>query len=109
MWDCAVSRTLNSLLACACLLAGGAAFGQTSQALQIRSLAATCANCHGTDGRAVPGSAIPALAGLPRDYIAAQMLAFQNGSRTATVMPQIARGFSAAQIDALADYFAARK
>ena len=77
--------------------------------MQIRALAATCANCHGTDGRAVPGSAIPALAGLPRDYIAAQMLAFQNGNRTATVMPQIAKGFSSEQIDALATYFTTRK
>ena len=57
----------------------------------------------------MPGSAIPPLAGLSHDYLAAQMLAFQNGSRAATVMPQIAKGFSAEQIDALAAYFATRK
>lgn len=77
--------------------------------MYTRALAATCANCHGTDGRAVQGSAIPSLAGLPRDYIAQQMLVFQNSSRPATVMPQIAKGFSAEQINVLAAYFAAQK
>ena len=86
-----------------------AASAQTAQTLQTRALAATCANCHGTDGRAVQGSAIPPLAGLPADTITAQMLAFQNGSRAATVMPQIAKGFSAEQISALAAWFASRK
>ena len=108
MWTSPCRRSLAPLLAVAWLLGCGAASGQAAQALQIRSLAATCANCHGTDGRAVQGSAIASLAGLPRDYIAQQMRAFQNGSRPATVMAQIARGFSADQLDALAAYFAAQ-
>ncbi len=102
-------QLLATLATCAWVLSGSAAYGQTAQTLQVRALAATCANCHGTDGHAVPGSAIAPLAGLPADYITAQMLAFQNGSRPATVMHQIAKGFSPAQIEALAAYFAARK
>ena len=78
-------------------------------ALYIKALAATCANCHGTEGRAVNGSAVPGIAGLPRDYIAAQMLAFKNGQRQATVMHQLAKGYSDAQIVAIAAYFAAQK
>ena len=109
MWTTHRPRSLAPLLVLAGLLGCGAASAQTAQALHIRALAATCANCHGTDGRSVPGSAIPSLAGLPRDYIAQQMLAFQNGSRPATVMTQIAKGFSAEQLDALAAYFAAQK
>ena len=35
------------------------------------------------------------------------MQAFKTGQRTATVMHQIAKGFSDAQIDELAAYFAA--
>ena len=108
-WTTHRRRLLAPWLACACLLVCGAASGQTALALQIRSLAATCANCHGTDGRAVEGSAIPSLAGLPRDYIAQQMRAFQTDSRPATVMAQIAKGFSADQVNALAAYFAAQK
>ena len=49
------------------------------------------------------------LAGLPRDHIAAQMRAFRDGQRPATVMHQIAKGYTDAQIDALAACFAAQK
>jgi cytochrome subunit of sulfide dehydrogenase len=86
-----------------------AAQAQNKEALYVRSLAATCANCHGTDGRTVDGSAVPGLAGMPRDYMAAQMTAFKSGARPATVMHQIAKGFSDAQIQQIAGYFAAQK
>ncbi len=82
---------------------------QTVQDLNIRSLAATCANCHGTNGKAQDGSAVVSLAGLPRDYIVAQMAAFKSGTRPATVMHQLAKGYSDAQIEQIAGYFAAQK
>lgn len=82
---------------------------QTAAALQARSLAATCASCHGTGGRAVEGAAVPGLAGLPAGYMVEQMKAFKSGARTATVMHQIAKGYSDAQIDQLAAYYAAQK
>ena len=31
--------------------------------LYVQSLAATCANCHGTDGHALSGATVPGLAG----------------------------------------------
>ena len=77
------------------------------EALRTRGLAASCAACHGTEGRAVD-AAVPGLAGLPAAYIAGQMKAFKSGSRPATVMHQLARGYSDAQIDALAAYFTAQ-
>src|SRR6185436_10536081 len=73
-----------------------------------RNLAAACAICHGTDGRAVTKDVIP-LAGLPKDHIVSQMKAFRDGSRPATVMHQIARGYDDRQIDSLAAWFAALK
>lgn len=73
-----------------------------------RNLAAACAICHGTEGKAVTQNVIP-LAGLPRDHIATQMRAFRDGSRPATVMHQIAKGYNDAQIDAMAAWFAAQK
>ena len=79
-----------------------------AQALRIRSLAASCAQCHGTDGRPVAGSVLPALAGMPAPTLRAQMQAFKDGTRPASVMTQLARGFSAAQIDQLASFFAAQ-
>jgi cytochrome c553 len=78
-------------------------------ALYVKSLAATCANCHGTDGKAVQGSAVVSLNGLQKDYIVAQMAAFKSGARPATVMHQLAKGYSDAQIVQIATYFAALK
>ncbi len=73
-----------------------------------RSWPRPCAICHGTEGRPVTKDVVP-LAGLPREHIASQMRAFRDGQRPATVMHQIAKGYSDAQIDALAAWFAAQK
>lgn len=93
------------LLACS----AGAAGAQDAKALELASLAATCAACHGTQGKALTGGAMPRLAGLDAAYSAEQMRAFRDGKRQATVMHQIAKGYSDAQITALAAYFAAQK
>jgi len=77
-------------------------------AQDAQRLAAACAICHGTDGRAVTKDIAP-LAGLPREHIASQMRAFRDGQRPATVMHQIAKGYSDAEIDALAAWFSAHK
>lgn len=79
------------------------------QALYTKGLAATCANCHGTNGKTVQGSSVVNLAGLPKDYIIEQMKAFKSGARAATVMHQLAKGFSDTQIESMAAYFAAQK
>jgi cytochrome c553 len=70
-----------------------------------RALAANCAICHGTNGRAAPGSNVRGLAGMPRQELVQIMSAFRDGSRPATVMHQIAKGYSEAEIDAMADFF----
>ena len=49
------------------------------------------------------------LAGQSSAFIVEQMQAFRSGSRPATVMHQLAKGFSDAQIRALAAYFAAQR
>ena len=71
-------------------------------------LAATCANCHGTAGRSVTKEVIP-LAGLPKEFIVSQMKAFKEGTRPATIMHQLAKGYSDQQIEVIADYFARQK
>ena len=92
-----------------CLSAHAQESMNSKEALYTKSLAATCANCHGTNGKVVSGSSVVGLAGLPADYISAQMKAFKSGARPATVMHQLAKGFSDAQIDQMAAYFAAQK
>jgi cytochrome subunit of sulfide dehydrogenase len=80
---------------------------QESEKLHQRANAAMCANCHGSEGRTVEQSAVPSLAGLPREYFIQQMQAYKDGSRKATVMHQLSKGFSDAQIASMADYFSA--
>lgn len=88
---------------------GGAAQAADTSPLHTRALAATCAHCHGTEGRAVQGEAMIRLAGLQEDFILSQLLAFRTGQRPATIMHQITRGYSQEQLAEVAKYFAAQK
>lgn len=72
----------------------------------VASMAATCAACHGTGGKAAQGSSVPGLAGRPAADLVQVMGQFKDGKRPATVMHQIAKGFSDAEIAAIAEYFA---
>jgi cytochrome subunit of sulfide dehydrogenase len=75
----------------------------------VRSMAANCAACHGTGGRAVAGSPVASLAGKSRDEIVQSMAQFKSGAKPATVMHQIAKGFGDAEIAALAEYFSKQR
>jgi len=68
-----------------------------------RYLAGNCANCHGTDG--VSAGGIPSLAGLPKAGMVAQLMEFKAGKRPATIMHQLAKGYTDQQIDTLADFY----
>ena len=89
----------------ASMMTAGSAVAQ--DAARTRLIVANCANCHGTDG--VSQGGMPMLAGLPKDYIVQQMQDFKSGKRVATIMHQLAKGYSDAEIDAMAGYFAAQK
>ena len=95
------------------LFSAAAAFGQPacSQAADAelgRNLTANCAACHGTNGVSA-GGAIKSLAGDDKDYFVAQMKAFKEGKREATIMHQLAKGYTDAEVAALGDFFAAQK
>ena len=97
---------LRALLAA---ILASAVFGAHAQDdARARQLASACAICHGTDGRS-DGKVLPPLAGMPRDHIATQMCAFRDAQRPATVMHQVAKGYTDEQIDTLAAWFAAQK
>jgi len=87
-------------VACAPLAAGA------QDADLARNLAATCANCHGAGGPS-QGDVRP-LAGLAADKIIAAVSDFKSGAKPATVMHQIAKGYSDDQIRQVAGYFAAQ-
>lgn len=79
----------------------------SADALQVRSMAASCAACHGTSGIAQPG--MKTLAGQKKEDIQKKMQDFKSGKKPATLMHQLSKGYSNAQIDQLAEYFAALK
>ncbi len=95
------------LAAAALVAASPWSLAQAPDPLQVRSWAASCANCHGTNGRAQPG--MESLAGVAQDDIVKKMLDFKAGRRPATIMHQLAKGYSDEQITAIAAYFAAQK
>lgn len=81
---------------------------QAPSALQVRSWAAACANCHGTQGQAL--APMQTLAGLPQEVMVQRMQDYKSGKvPSATVMHQLAKGYSDEQIVAIAAYFAAQK
>jgi len=103
------SSVFKPLAAALLIAAALPSAAQDAAALRQKALAATCANCHGTQGRAIEGAAVPGLAGMPAVYMAEQLKAFKAGTRPATVMHQLAKGYSDAQIEQLAAYFTAQK
>lgn len=96
-------------VSCAAVAAPPAAAPLRAQQLQDTALlAGTCANCHGPDGRAPRASAIPSLRGRSADELHQRMQAFKAGTAAdATVMTRLMQGYNAAQIEALAQWFAA--
>jgi cytochrome subunit of sulfide dehydrogenase len=70
-----------------------------------RALAATCATCHGTDGRSA-GNVPPSLAGQDKNVMVQQLRDFRDGKRPATIMHQQAKGYTDAQFELIAAYFA---
>lgn len=90
------------------LLAGLALPGAMAQDMLLaRNLAATCANCHGTNGNA-RGDMKP-LAGVSAGKIIAMVADFKSGDQPSTIMQQIAKGYTDEQIKLVAAYFAAQQ
>jgi sulfide dehydrogenase cytochrome subunit len=99
---------MNSLIKVWAGLAFTMAVGAVhADALQIRSLAASCAGCHGTNGVAQQG--MESLAGKSKDDLLKKMLDFKTGKKPATIMHQLSKGYTDEQLEQLADYFAALK
>lgn len=71
-----------------------------------RDLAASCAACHGTDGHATGRMAT--LAGRDREDLLTRLRGFRDGSQTATVMHQHAKGYTDEELVRIAEYFASR-
>jgi cytochrome c553 len=69
--------------------------------------AAACSGCHPASARVT--SPVPRLAGLDRAAIVRAMQDFRSGTRVATVMDRIAKGFTDEEIQAIAAWYATQR
>ena len=72
-----------------------------------RNLAASCAGCHGITGNTLTG--MPPLAGQSREALLRTLKDYKEGKRPATVMHQLAKGYTDAQLELIAAYYAEQK
>jgi cytochrome subunit of sulfide dehydrogenase len=80
--------------------AASSAFGQPPAG------AAACSGCHPASSRV--SSPVVRLAGMDKESIVRALQEFRAGTRSGTIMDRIAKGFSDAEIQALAAWFAAQ-
>ncbi len=69
----------------------------------------TCAGCHALSKKNYKGF-VPVIAGMDKDKIVRKMKAFKAGTaKDVTIMDRIAKGYSDAEIEAVAAYYAKMK
>lgn len=95
-----MSRFIRMLVAATVFVAPGLTWAASPPG------ATACLGCHSV---APDGSPVPALGTFTSAQIATAMQAFRSGSRPATVMNRIAKGFSDEEIKAIADWYARAK
>ena len=67
--------------------------------------ASSCSGCHALGGDVV--TTVPRLTGRSAAELVSQMQAFKSGQRPSTVMGRIAKGFTEAEAQAIAEWYAA--
>lgn len=78
----------------------------TAENMNPELLGGGCVVCHGLGGQSQ--GHIPAINELSAKAIGDRLREFRDGKRAATIMDKIAKGFSEAQIDVIADHFGAK-
>jgi sulfide dehydrogenase cytochrome subunit len=81
------------------------AIGQAQAAAPLA--AQGCVGCHGVNGTGSPAGA--AIAGQPKDALLAAMRAFRANERPGTIMGRVTRGYTDAELDAVAEHFSTLK
>ena len=94
------------LLIAGCALAASAFAAPSATPEQIQEKAKTCAACHGPDGNST-SPIYPRLAGQYHDYLARALHEYKSGERKNPIMTGFASTLSEAEIQGLANYYAA--
>ena len=100
-------RAISIVVAVVAVMFTPRAEAQNEDPNLARSLGATCANCHGTYG--VSQGGIESLAGQSKDDLVRKLREFKAGTRPGTIMPQLAKGYTDAQIELIGGWFAMQK
>lgn len=90
---------------CLAVVLGAAVAGAAHADTDVRTLADSCAICHGTDGKP-PRDGLDRLAGMRSSEFVEEMRELRDDPDEGRLMSVIARGYSDAEIRAMADYFA---
>lgn len=69
----------------------------------VEAIARSCSGCHGSKGQGF--GKLPSIRGMDQHRFIEAMQDFRNGTRTATVMHRIAKGFSDVELLEMADFF----
>ncbi|MEW6415736.1 MAG: c-type cytochrome [Pseudomonadota bacterium] len=93
-----------SLFLCALLATVPAQAAQDAPLATGKMLGNTCAACHGTFGKS-HDEYMPSLAGIDRQQLIRAMTDYREDRRMSVVMNRIAKGYTDAEIAAIADYF----
>ncbi len=82
-----------------------ASFAQNADATKLynRSLAATCANCHGTDGKGVVDGGMRLINNLSSQDMLKKLMDYKSGALEGTIMPQLAKGYTDEQLKTIAN------
>jgi sulfide dehydrogenase cytochrome subunit len=92
--------TILAVAVVAALTTAGARAAEPIAAAEL--LASNCFNCHGPYGASL--GAIPALKGMNAELIARNLNQFKSGEKPSTIMHRIAKGYTDAEIVAIAKY-----
>jgi cytochrome subunit of sulfide dehydrogenase len=95
-----LNRYHLAFFAVAAIAAAGALAPAAAQNANPQLLTISCAGCHGPSGHSP--STMPSIYGRTAESIAETLRAFRDGNRPATVMNRIAKGYTDAEIDAVA-------
>lgn len=73
----------------------------------VETIARNCMGCHGEDGVS-PGN-MPTIYGKSKEWTIQRLEEFRSGDRESTIMGRIMKAFAEEDIEALAEYFSARR
>lgn len=100
-----MSKTASHVAAIVLALAGSVA--SAADPAHNRSLAASCSNCHGTNGQAQDG--MEPLAGKAKEEMLKKLMDFKTGKKPASIMHQLSKGYTDQELERIVEYYASQK